>query len=219
MNQLPHTVIRASAGTGKTHALTNRILTLLLGGVKPERIIALTFNRTAAGEIFDTVIGRLAKASRSGEEAAKLAEELREVRGREPLDAAKCRETLRRLLLRMHLSPIGTIDSFFVKIIRAFPFEHGISGEFAIAGENEQRLQRERILRTLLQPPADEAEAREQRGFFESFKRATFGREEKRLHDLLADFVDEYHQLYLDAADLARWGGRFRSRKCRFWSD
>ncbi len=204
---LRNTVIRASAGTGKTHALTNRILTLLLGGVMPERIIALTFNRTAAGEIFDTAIGRLAKAARGDAEARALAAELRAVRGNAPLDAAKCRETLRRLLLRIHLSPIGTIDSFFVKIIRAFPFEYAVGGEFAIAGENEQALQRERILRALLRPPADDAEAREQRGFFEAFKRATFGREEKKLHDLLAAFVEEYHQLYLNAADLGRWGG------------
>ena len=204
--QQPNTVIRASAGTGKTYALTNRILALLLDGEEPERIIALTFNRTAAGEIFDTVIERLATAAQSGPGAAKLASDLCGLRRTAALDVDTCRKTLRKLLLRLHLSPIGTIDSFFVKIISAFPFEFGISGTFSITGENEQKVQRERLLRELLRPAADAGEAGEQQSFFEAFKRATFGREEKRLHDLLAEFVQDYHDLYLNAADLGLWG-------------
>ena len=105
--QQPNTVIRASAGTGKTHALTNRILALLLDGEEPERIIALTFNRTAAGEIFDTVIARLAAAAQSGAGAARLAHDLRGLRRTPGLDVETSRKTLRKLLLRLHLSHIG----------------------------------------------------------------------------------------------------------------
>ena len=47
----PHLVIMASAGSGKTHRLTDRYLTLLANGVDPGRILATTFTRLAAGEI------------------------------------------------------------------------------------------------------------------------------------------------------------------------
>jgi ATP-dependent helicase/nuclease subunit A len=46
---LGHTMISASAGSGKTHALVNRTIRLLAHKVRPERIIALTFTRKAAG--------------------------------------------------------------------------------------------------------------------------------------------------------------------------
>ena len=45
MNRIPNTMIRASAGAGKTFQLTNRFIRLLLRGDSPERSIALTFTR------------------------------------------------------------------------------------------------------------------------------------------------------------------------------
>ena len=55
MNRISNTMIRASAGTGKTYQLTNRFIQWLLYGAAPERIIALTFTRKAAGEFFDAI--------------------------------------------------------------------------------------------------------------------------------------------------------------------
>ena len=43
-------MIRASAGSGKTWQLANRYLALLVLGVLPEKIIALTFTKKAADE-------------------------------------------------------------------------------------------------------------------------------------------------------------------------
>lgn len=43
-------VILASAGSGKTFALSDRIVKLLATGAKPEQIVALTFTRAAAAE-------------------------------------------------------------------------------------------------------------------------------------------------------------------------
>ena len=73
MSQISNTMIRASAGTGKTFQLTNRFIRLLLYGAAPERIIALTFTRKAAGEFFEGILGKLAKASQDSSAAADLA--------------------------------------------------------------------------------------------------------------------------------------------------
>ena len=47
-------LIRASAGTGKTFQLTNQYLRLILGNKQFDSILATTFTRKAAGEIFRT---------------------------------------------------------------------------------------------------------------------------------------------------------------------
>ena len=40
--------VSASAGTGKTKVLTDRVLNLLLEGTPPERLLCLTYTRAAA---------------------------------------------------------------------------------------------------------------------------------------------------------------------------
>jgi len=56
------TVIRASAGTGKTFQLSNRFIGLAARQA-PDNILATTFTRKAAGEILDRVLVRLAEAA------------------------------------------------------------------------------------------------------------------------------------------------------------
>src|SRR6478609_6628204 len=43
--------VGASAGSGKTKLLTDRLLRLMLAGAKPERIQCLTFTKAAAAEM------------------------------------------------------------------------------------------------------------------------------------------------------------------------
>ncbi|HEU4499226.1 MAG TPA: UvrD-helicase domain-containing protein, partial [Sphingomicrobium sp.] len=42
---LVHASLSASAGTGKTHVLTSRVLRLLLRGTPPSSILCLTFTK------------------------------------------------------------------------------------------------------------------------------------------------------------------------------
>src|SRR5690606_38945894 len=46
--------------------------------------------------------------------------------------------------------------------------------------------------------------------FWHAFKLATFGLEEKRLAQLLTEFVARHHDLVVDTADPAVWGGEER---------
>ena len=93
-----NTLIRASAGSGKTYALTTRHLRLLRAGASPQTILATTFTRKAAGEILG--VSRLADAASGGEGAGRSA------RGPEVLiHAAECRRLASSLsqLPRLHL--------------------------------------------------------------------------------------------------------------------
>ena len=50
-NPAVSTFVAASAGSGKTKLLTDRLLRLMLSGAKPERIQCLTFTKAAAAEM------------------------------------------------------------------------------------------------------------------------------------------------------------------------
>jgi len=48
--------VSASAGTGKTKVLTDRVLALLLAGTAPHRILCLTFTKAAAAEMANRIL-------------------------------------------------------------------------------------------------------------------------------------------------------------------
>src|ERR1700748_1628941 len=52
--------LSASAGTGKTHVLTARVIRLLLAGNDPAAILCLTFTKAGAAEMADRIHARLA---------------------------------------------------------------------------------------------------------------------------------------------------------------
>ncbi len=54
-------LIVAGAGAGKTKTLTERIVHLILNGVSPEHILAVTFTNKASGEMRERVQGAIAK--------------------------------------------------------------------------------------------------------------------------------------------------------------
>ncbi len=109
-------VLEASAGTGKTRVLVERYVNLLLAGVEPERILAITFTRKAASEMRQRIVERLKEASRTSQ-----------------LSAATWRE------LREHLGDIAisTIDAFCLSLIREFPLEAGVEPGFDLADETQ----------------------------------------------------------------------------------
>ena len=56
--------VAASAGTGKTKVLSDRVLALLLNGTRPEKILCLTFTKAAAAEMANRVHRRLGEWAR-----------------------------------------------------------------------------------------------------------------------------------------------------------
>ena len=65
-----HAALSASAGTGKTHVLTARVLRLLLSGADPSSILCLTFTKAGAAEMAGRIHQRLARWVMSASPAA-----------------------------------------------------------------------------------------------------------------------------------------------------
>ena len=65
--------VSASAGTGKTKVLTDRVLSLLLTGTKPQRILCLTFTRAAAAEMESRIADQLGKWTMAAESDLRAA--------------------------------------------------------------------------------------------------------------------------------------------------
>ncbi len=199
-----HVMILASAGSGKTYALTNRFVRLLAGGARPERIVALTFTRKAAGEFFDEILNKLARAAAGPDAAAQLAADIGAA-GLGPDDFLKMLRAVTEAMPRLRL---GTFDGFFGRVARNFPLELGLAGEFEILQEHAARMERGRVLRRMFAQTVGLADA--QREFIEAFKRATFGAEEKRLGGQLDRFIDLHQEIYLAAPERELWGSARR---------
>ncbi len=153
MNGSPHFLVRASAGTGKTHRLVEHFLTLLLAGVEPERVLATTFTRKAAGEILDRVLGRLLEALEKPEALAGLSA-LARGRG---FSREDCLALLARLARRADRFQARTLDSFFVAVARLFALDLDLPADWTIAETIEdEALRAEAVGRVLGILPADE---------------------------------------------------------------
>ena len=130
--------VTASAGSGKTKVLTDRVLRLLLApGTRPNAILCLTFTKAAAAEMATRLARDLGAWAVAPE--AELAERLSKLLGRAPrredLDAA------RRLFCRVLELPggmrISTIHAFCQSLLRAFPLEAGLSPQFGVVEDAE----------------------------------------------------------------------------------
>ena len=196
-----HLMILASAGSGKTYALTSRFVQLLAGGAPPERMVALTFTRKAAAEFFDEIVNKLARAADGDAAAHQLAREI----GAPGMVAADFLRLLRGMADAMHRLHLGTLDSFFAQIVRSFPLELGLAGDFTLLDAYEGRFERRRVLRRMFARAGGQLTPA-QRDFIEAFKRATFGAEEKQLARRLGDFLDGHGETYLAVPEAELWG-------------
>ena len=127
--------VAASAGTGKTKVLTDRVLALMLGGSPPSRILCLTFTRAAAAEMAIRLNETLSRWTVEGEGA--LAQELQALLGRMP-DGDLMKQA-RRLFARVLDAPGGmkieTIHAFCQSLLRRFPLEAEVAPHFELMDE------------------------------------------------------------------------------------
>ena len=96
-------LVEASAGTGKTKTLVDRIVSLVLDAGEPlTTVAALTFTEKAAGEMRERLRSRLDAEARDAADAARRA---RALRARRDLESAE----------------VTTIHSFCARLLRERP--------------------------------------------------------------------------------------------------
>lgn len=127
--------LKASAGSGKTFALTVRYISLLLKDAKPKEILTLTFTNKAANEMSERIYHTLLNL---GNDEAYLQEIINQ--------SALSRETIlgkkERLIKEFSNSTLSifTIDKFVNKILREFCGYIGISDDFEIKEDDVEAL-------------------------------------------------------------------------------
>ena len=112
-------VIEAAAGTGKTTALVNRIVSVIGSGRgELARIVAVTFTEKAAGELKLRLRAEIERARQSTE----------------PLSEGRARFDL--ALKQLEEARIGTIHSFCADLLRERPVEARVDPMFEVAPED-----------------------------------------------------------------------------------
>jgi DNA helicase II / ATP-dependent DNA helicase PcrA len=121
-------LVLAGAGTGKTRVVTHRIVDLIRRGTKPERILAVTFTKKAAGEM----------QQRAGELLSRAR--------KQPAARSRLHDTAR--------PEISTFHSLCVRVLRRHIEHLGYRPKFVICDRNEQESQARAALRELRAPNA-----------------------------------------------------------------
>ncbi len=112
--------VEAAAGTGKTTALTDRIVEVVRRGrAELKDVVAVTFTDKAAGETRLRIRHRIEEAR--NQESPGSHEHLR----------------LRYALEHVELAAIGTIHSFCADLLRAHPVEAGLDPQFEVVSDHE----------------------------------------------------------------------------------
>ena len=223
MSALTNILISASAGTGKTYQLSLRFLALLAlnRGSHPERLIAVTFTRKAAGEFKDRILTDLAAGATDSAGAARLRDRLWAViKGtpeepglwpqaaeswkKEHLCQERFRHMLRLLVQQLSRLNLCTIDSLFAQIAATSTFELGVSG-FSMIDTTAEKLARREALLTLYRECSLNPE--QEQSFEDAFlSGADSDAEAADAEDSMARRLNTYHELFLDEPDAGKWG-------------
>ncbi len=127
--------VGASAGTGKTRVLTDRVLRLMLADAAPGRILCLTFTKAAAAEMANRLSERLARWAMLEDDA--LAADLFDLTGKqaEGEELASARALFARVLDQPGGLKIQTIHAFCQSLLGRFPLEAGLPPHFQVMDE------------------------------------------------------------------------------------
>ncbi|MGD1878008.1 MAG: double-strand break repair helicase AddA, partial [Kiloniellaceae bacterium] len=129
--------VSASAGSGKTKVLVARVLSLLLRGSDPGKILCLTFTKAAAAEMANRLSARLAAWVTA--DAAALRASLETLLGGAVDDdlLPRARALFARVLDTPGGIKIQTIHAFCQALLGRFPLEAGVAPNARVLDEHE----------------------------------------------------------------------------------
>ncbi|UOS39773.1 RecB-like helicase [Helicobacter pylori] len=130
--------LKASAGSGKTFALSVRFLALLFKGANPSEILTLTFTKKATAEMKERILDYLRILQKENLEDEKEKEKsqniLKELEEKYRLDPSFVQNSAQKIYQRFLNAEIriSTIDAFFQSILRKFCWFVGLSANFEV---------------------------------------------------------------------------------------
>ncbi|WQY25324.1 RecB-like helicase [Helicobacter pylori] len=130
--------LKASAGSGKTFALSVRFLALLFKGANPSEILTLTFTKKATAEMKERILDYLKILQKENLENEKEKEKsqniLKELEEKYRLDPSLVQNRAQEIYQRFLNAEIriSTIDAFFQSILRKFCWFVGLSTNFEV---------------------------------------------------------------------------------------
>lgn len=152
INPQENIAVFASAGSGKTHLLVHRVLKLLLSGVEPSHILAITFTRKAATEMQERLMKVLADWATADDLQVKtILQSLSH-----PDDGAsiaKARKLYEELLFSEYEIRITTFHAFCQDILKRFAIHAGVPAGFHVIETNDEVKQeaRKKLFKTAQQ--------------------------------------------------------------------
>jgi ATP-dependent exoDNAse (exonuclease V) beta subunit len=205
-NQTPSQLIKASAGTGKTHKLSLRILRLLALGTEPRQIVALTFTRSAAAEFVRRAIKLIKDAA---EDPKKHLEICGAERGANLDPSVHTQQAFKELLVKTLLQYdqmlLGTLDSYFARLVNNFPLEVGLEpGKASTVPDYQEDDHRQRVIGEIMR----EIEKDEQLNshFREQVKEFKGDDAASSPLKIFEKVVEEYLRFYALCPEAGRWG-------------
>lgn len=152
-NPLHSVWVSASAGSGKTKVLTDRVLNLLLSDTRPNKILCLTFTKAAAAEMSNRITKKLKEWTIASTQT--LIDELKALRGLPPTEEMilKARQLFVDVLETPGSMKIMTIHAFCQSVLNRFPIEAHISPQFNVIDDTRSSLlMKEAVNATFLNP-------------------------------------------------------------------
>lgn len=130
----------ASAGSGKTKILVDRVLRLLLNKTTPDKILCLTFTKVAATEMQHRITHELSQWILLDDQS--LTQKLTQLTGQKPTPSLikEARSLFIKILDAESKIKIQTIHSFCQNLVKIFPFEAQIKPSFETMDETQEKL-------------------------------------------------------------------------------
>ncbi len=150
-----HVWVMASAGSGKTHVLSQRVLRLLLEGERPETILCLTFTKAAAAEMSTRVFKSLADMVHKDD--AALAAQLADM-GVGGDRMAHARTLFARTLDARGGLKIQTIHAFCQSLLARYPLEAALPPGFGTLDDQKALVWQREALEAQLRDPSLKAD-------------------------------------------------------------
>ena len=156
-------LVSASAGTGKTAVLTERIISILLDEENPvdiDRLVVVTFTRAAASEMRTRIGNKLNDRLKEGEHNVAH---------------------IRKQIALLPHAQITTIDSFCLSILRNYFYKISLDPAFAVVDENDNSLMMAEVCNEILEERYSEASD----AFIDMVEHLVTGKDDSVLNDII----------------------------------